>query len=106
MTIDEHSRTPYDTGARLEPIIWACHNRVTVDDFGKVDFDTAENFTLATLWIERTEDGAHALRGHHNEPLAIKLVDQSGTDEQAGNSVPSKALRDKLRQIIEGLRTS
>jgi hypothetical protein len=51
--------TPYDTGARLEPQPWTRHSNdliVPFEDWGKVDFDTDEGATVATVWVEGTEE--------------------------------------------------
>lgn len=73
--------TPYDTGQRLEPKTWVTSTagvtKGNADDFGKVDFDTDSTSTLATLWIERQEDGTYTLKGYANEPLKIEIEDQS-----------------------------
>lgn len=43
--------TPFDTGERLEPHVWAG----AVDgDLGKVDFDDDEGRTVATVYGERS----------------------------------------------------
>ena len=69
--------TPYDTGKRLEPRAWQNAHRESEDDFGKVDFDNEESATVATLYIERDDDGTYALRGYTNEPLKVEIDDQS-----------------------------
>lgn len=68
--------TPYDTGQRAEPKVWEAGHRESNDDFGKVDFNTDDDYTLATLYIERDGDG-YVLRGYHNEPLRVELEDQT-----------------------------
>jgi hypothetical protein len=71
------SLTPYDTGKRAEPKVWEARHRESEDDFGKVDFNNEEDFTIATLYIERDEDGTYAIRGYTNEPLKVEIDDQS-----------------------------
>lgn len=71
------SLTPYDTGRRAEPKVWEARHRESANDFGKVDFDNEEDFTIATLYIERDEDGTYAIRGYTNEPLKVEIDDQS-----------------------------
>lgn len=71
------SLTPYDTGRRAEPKVWEARHRETADDFGKVDFDAEDDFTIATLYIERDADGTYALRGYMNHPLKVEIEDQS-----------------------------
>jgi hypothetical protein len=72
--------TPYDTGARLQPIPWVLGTsgltRDNAEDFGKVDFDDDESSTVATLWIERQDDGSYVLKGYTNEPLKIEVEEQ------------------------------
>jgi len=72
--------TPYDTGARCEPSVWEEKHRESDDDYGKVDFNTDEDYTVATLWIERRETPSYTgyvLKGHTNEPLGVDFNDQS-----------------------------
>jgi hypothetical protein len=71
------SLTPYDTGKRAEPKVWEARHRESANDFGKVDFNNEEDFTIATLYIERDEDGTYAIRGYTNEPLKVEIDDQS-----------------------------
>jgi hypothetical protein len=71
------SLTPYDTGKRAEPKVWEARHRESEKDFGKVDFNNEEDFTIATLYIERDEDGTYAIRGYTNEPLKVEIDDQS-----------------------------
>ncbi|QUE25370.1 hypothetical protein SEA_FIZZLES_76 [Microbacterium phage Fizzles] len=61
--------TPYDRGVRAEPKPWATATGkelevmppielgIEEDRFGKVDFDDDEGATLATVWLERADDG-------------------------------------------------
>jgi hypothetical protein len=72
--------TPFDTGKRAEPRVWPTSEEgVTYSPtrYGKVDFDAEDGFTLATLYIERDEDGSYTLRGYANVPLKIDVEDQS-----------------------------
>jgi len=69
--------TPYDTGTRAEPAVWEKRHRESDDDFGKVDFNADDGFTLATLYIERDPDGSYVLRGYANVELKIEVEDQS-----------------------------
>ena len=69
--------TPYDTGERCEPKVWEERHRESNQDFGKVDFNADDDYTVATLWIERKEDGGYTLKGYNNEPLEVDLDDQS-----------------------------
>lgn len=66
-------RTPYDTGKRSEPKPWQSYHMEDDDDYGKVDFDNDEGGTLATLYIEKDDDGTYALRGYSNEPLRMEV---------------------------------
>lgn len=65
--------TPYDTGKRAEPKVWTRSHIEDDDDYGKVDFDTDSDYTVATLYIEKDADGTFALRGYSNEPLKIEV---------------------------------
>lgn len=51
--------TPYDTGARLEPITWVRHAYAVppADWYGRVDFDDDEGATIVTAYAERDGDG-------------------------------------------------
>lgn len=69
--------TPFDTGKRAEPRPWQERHFESEEDWGKVDFDAEDGFTLATLYIERDEDGSYTLRGYANVPLKIDVEDQS-----------------------------
>lgn len=73
--------TPYDRGTRLEPHPWVA-NGITGselprpaedDDYGRVDFDTDEGATIATLHIERTEQGRYVLHIASGENLAFEV---------------------------------
>lgn len=76
--------TPYDTGERLEPMPWVKDGiagqfeprPAEPDDYGRVDFDDSDS-TVATLWIERRDDGGYVLKGYFNEPLTVELEDQT-----------------------------
>lgn len=70
--------TPYDAGDRLQPMPWHTQplnlpDPEEADRYGKVDFDNDESSTVATLWIERGEDGSYTLKGYTNEPLKIDI---------------------------------
>lgn len=61
--------TPYDTGDRLEPHPWVRSTSVapmprltegglvTVDDFGRVDFDDQESRSVLSVYVERGKSG-------------------------------------------------
>lgn len=52
--------TPFDTGERLEPHVWA---GAADCDLGKVDFDDDEGRTVATVYGERSGvDGSYVLK--------------------------------------------
>lgn len=75
--------TPYDKGDVAEPRPWThatredlveapLVQRVLLEErFGKVDFDDSESITLATVWLERTDEGQHVL---HVQPLAADVI--------------------------------
>lgn len=101
----QQTRSPYDTGVRAEPKVWKAEHRESDEDFGKVDFDTDTDYTVATVWVERSSDG-YTLKGHHNEPLTIDLDDQSGAEGQSPTTAqPSVELRHRVQQILDNLHT-
>lgn len=69
-------QTPYDTGARLQPQVWV-HGTITsptgkareavAADYGRVDFDTDDGTTIATLFIEPTERGFELRVDQHTD---------------------------------------
>jgi hypothetical protein len=65
--------TPYDKGTRAEPKVWEKRHRESDDDFGKVDFNAEDDYTIATLYIEKGEDGSYTLKGYANEPLKVEI---------------------------------
>lgn len=69
--------TPYDTGTRCEPKVWEERHRESAADFGKVDFNDDVDYTVATLWIGRKDDGSYLLEGYANEKLEVEISDQS-----------------------------
>jgi hypothetical protein len=99
--------TPYDTGERLEPKPWinpvSIDNSRTQEDYGKVDFDAEDDYTVATLHIEKQGDG-YALKGYSNEPLRIEIEDQS-VEGQPLFFQPSEALQSKVKEVIARLDT-
>ncbi len=96
--------TPYDTGARTEPSIWEDEHRESDEDFGKVDFNTDSDFTVATLWIERRGHD-FALKGYNNQPLEIEIEDQSGDDEWHVMEPPTPRLKIHVERTVESLPT-
>lgn len=76
-----HKLTPFDTGKRLEPKQWEKRHFESEDDYGKVDFNAEDNFTVATLYIEREADGSYALRGYTNEALKVEIESNDPTDD-------------------------
>lgn len=65
--------TPYDTGKRAEPKQWEKRHFEDEDDYGKVDFNAEDDFTIATLYIEKGGDGSYTLKGYTNEPLKVDI---------------------------------
>lgn len=74
--------TPYDTGQRAEPKVWEARHRESEEDFGKVDFNAEDDFTIATLYLERDPDGVYVLRGYTNLALRIEVESNDPTDEE------------------------
>ncbi|MGZ4659676.1 MAG: hypothetical protein ACXVYB_00185 [Arthrobacter sp.] len=67
-------RTPYDTGKRSEPKVWTSAHIEDDDDYGKVDFEDDAGGTLATLYIEQSDDRTtYTLKGFTNESLKIDI---------------------------------
>jgi hypothetical protein len=72
------SLTPYDKGTRAEPKVWEARHREDDGDYGKVDFNNEEGGTIATLYIEMSDDRSYyTLKGYTNEPLRVEIDDQS-----------------------------
>lgn len=95
--------TPYDTGERAEPKVWTKGHIENDGDYGKVDFDDDAGGTVATLYIEKGEDG-YALKGYTNEPLTIDVDDQ--TDEGLMLIVqPSAKLQTRVKAVLDDLDT-
>lgn len=66
----------YDTGARLQPQVWVHGNvtsphgraRAAVEaDYGRVDFDTDEGTSIATIYIEPSQHGFQMRIEQHTE---------------------------------------
>ena len=81
-------RTPYDTGKRSEPKLWI--NPVSIDssraddDYGKVDFEDDAGGTVATLYIEQSDDrSSYTLKGYTNEPLKVDIEQEDPEEPQA-----------------------
>jgi hypothetical protein len=85
------SLTPYDTGARAEPTIWATGARRAglhpallgdadeeLDRYGKVDFEDSASSTIVTVWIEGTEDGENVLHIMQHEGVSKIVIDVNG----------------------------
>ena len=83
MAMRRKDLTPYDTGRRAEPRLWVTAERGdprSTDDYGKVDFDGEEDFTIATLYMEREADGSYTLKGYANEALKVDIESNDPTD--------------------------
>ncbi|MGG7453033.1 hypothetical protein ACQ3HE_19215 [Plantibacter auratus] len=74
-----HEPTPYDTGARLEPLVWVrdgitgneSPRPAAADDYGRVDFEDDSSCTIATAYIAR-EGESHVLHVDSlSDPLAV-----------------------------------
>lgn len=81
--------TPYDTGARLEPVPWVTsdgrvarenHRRAQPGDYGKVDFNGKVDLTddasdtIATVYVERTPEGQYVLHLEEWGGHEVKVV--------------------------------
>lgn len=76
-------RTPYDTGKRSEPKVWTKGHIVDDDDYGKVDFDDDAGGTIATLYIEQSDDrSSYTLKGYTNEPLKVDIEQEDPEEPQ------------------------
>lgn len=70
--------TPYDTGARLQPVPWHVqrgnlNKGVGEEDrYGRVDFDDDEGATLVRAYAEKTETG-YVLRIAKSEHVTIEV---------------------------------
>ena len=67
---------PYDTGKRLEPHPWVTNGIVVPggrprlaedNEFGRVDFDTDDGTTIATVYLEPVENGYRMMIDQHTE---------------------------------------
>lgn len=96
--------TPYDTGQRAEPKVWEDRHRESADDYGKVDFNAEDDYTIATLHIEKGEDGSYTLGGYANEALKVDIDFQDNSDEVVLIQ-PSAALQAKVKETIDDLST-
>jgi hypothetical protein len=74
--------TPYDTGKRAEPKQWEKRHFEDEDDYGKVDFNADDDFTIATLYLERDPDGTYVVRGYTNESLRVEIESNDPTDDE------------------------
>jgi hypothetical protein len=99
-------KTPYDKGERLEPLPWVPRDPQLAGQhpdgsFGKVDFDNEESATIATLYIEKDNDGSYALRGYANEELKVEIE----IEEQPEIIAPYAALQAQVKEVINNLST-
>lgn len=96
--------TPYDTGTRAEPKVWLADHRESDEDYGKVDFNDSEDYTIATLHIEKAEGGGgYTLSGYSNEVLKVDIDFNVFDELQPVFIQPSEALQAKVREVIDGL---
>lgn len=72
--------TPYDTGERLEPVVWPLHwtrprpTQEDLDCYGRVDFDDDSGQTLVTVHARRAEDGTYELVVDNFDPERVRIV--------------------------------
>lgn len=97
------SLTPYDKGTRAEPKVWEARHRESEDDFGKVDFNAEDDYTIATLHIRKEADDSYTLAGHTNEPLNIDIDYQGMPGDEPLFLTPSAALQAKVQETIANL---
>lgn len=70
--------TPYDTGARLQPVPWNVQPRNLnkgigeEDRYGRVDFDNDEGATLVRTYVEKTDAG-YVLHIAKSEQVTIEV---------------------------------
>lgn len=98
--------TPYDTGARLQPMPWHTQplnlpDPKELDRYGRVDFDTDEGSTVATVYAERTDDGYTLHVGNTSGDVAI-----CGDDSIPHADTPTALLQERVAAVIAGLRTA
>lgn len=99
------SLTPYDKGTRAEPKVWEARHRESDDDFGKVDFNAEDDYTIATLHIRKEADDSYTLAGYTNEPLNIDIDYQGMPGDEPLFLTPSAALQAKVQETIANLST-
>lgn len=96
--------TPYDKGTRAEPKVWTKSHIEDEGDYGKVDFDAEDGYTIATLHIEKGEDNVYTLAGYANEPLKVAI--EMDEDPQDPSIIqPSEALKSRVKEVIARLDT-
>lgn len=101
--------TPYDTGARLEPMPWHVQprNLAAPDEaarYGKVDFDDEEGATFLTAYVERDEDKGYTLHADVQGDGAVE-VKLSLEGQESLLLQPSAALQAKVQRVIDELPT-
>jgi hypothetical protein len=97
--------TPYDTGKRAEPKVWEARHRESDEDYGKVDFNAEDDYTIATLHIRKDGDDGYILGGYTNEPLRIDIDYQGMPEDEPLFICPSAALQAKVQETIDNLST-
>ena len=69
--------TPYDTGERLEPVVWPLLDEeapAEPDRYGRVDLDDDSGQTLVTVHARRADDGAYELVVDNFDPELVRIV--------------------------------
>jgi hypothetical protein len=84
--------TPYDTGERLEPVIWVvpqtgriessiANRPAESDDWGKVDLNNSEDTTTCTVWGEGADEGTDVLHVlMHGDALSKIVIHTQGEE--------------------------
>lgn len=98
--------TPYDTGARLQPLPWRTRpenlpDPKELDRYGRVDFDTEESATVATVYVERSGEGYTLHVGNTGGDVAI-----CGDDSIPHADTPTALLQERVAEAIADLRTA
>lgn len=76
--------TPYDTGVRATPQVWANMGRnlhtlppiereLAEDRYGKVDFENDEGSTVATVWLEKNAAGEYTVHIDNMQVTRIEV---------------------------------
>lgn len=106
-------RTPYDTGARLEPKVWVQDGVTSPDgrarpaeaeDYGRVDFDADDGTTLVTLHLQPYEHGLEMRVDQHTDDyLRVVGANEPPRLESDANELDAAYRERQMMLLHEGL---